>query len=89
MKLTNEEYNVLNKISARTKMDCWFCLSESGDEDIVLDLENRNFLTLKEGVSMLFEGLDCPENIESCDLTDEEKATFNALLEKLGVEGAI
>lgn len=89
MKLTNEEYNVLNKISARTKMDCWFCLSESGDEDIVLDLEYRKSLTLKRGVSMLFEGLDCPENIENCGLSDKEKTVFNTLLEKLGIEGAI
>ena len=89
MKLTNEEYNVLNKISSKTKMDCWFCLLEDNNEDYVFDLESRNYLTVKEGVSMLFEGLDCLENIESCDLTDEEKAVFNGLLEKLGMEEKI
>jgi hypothetical protein len=81
--LSSEEYNVLNLIASKTKMDCWFCLStDKYGYDIVFDIENCEILTMRRGVSMLNEGI-VPELI---DLTDDEIDIYVNLLKKLNIE---
>ena len=84
--LTNEEYNLLNKIATKTKTDCWFVLEQ--DEhgvDYVHDLEKNENLSLVDGVSMLMEAIDCEENFQSCNLSIEEENVLKVLLSKLGI----
>ena len=84
--LTYKEYTVLNKISKRTKMDCWFLIKQNiFGRDYVYDLENRKRLRLRKGISMLMEGLDCQENYDNCLLERNEKEALKALLEKLNI----
>lgn len=84
--LTNEEYNVLNKIADKTKADCWFYIEQdSGGADYIFDLEEGTRLSLEAGIGMLMEAIDCPENYDSCHLTRSEEVILNNLLEKLGL----
>lgn len=84
--LTNEEYNLLNKISAKTKTDCWFTLEQDSDgTDFVYDLEEDKRVDLKTGVAMLLEAIEDEENYESCQLTSDEDVVLNNLLEKLNL----
>lgn len=85
--LTGDEYDVLNKIADKTKMDCWFCIKQKKDgADYVYDLELGNEMCLKEGISQLLEGIDCVENYERCCLSAEEERILQSLLGKLGIE---
>ena len=84
--LSTAQYAVLNKIARRTKMDCWFCIKQLDGQDYVYDLEECICLELPEGVGYLMEGLDCPENVESCGLNWIEKTVLIELLKALGVE---
>jgi len=62
MKLTTEEYNLLNKISSDSKMDCWFSLKQNKDgDDIVYDLENSKRVSIRSGVRDLLEGIEGQE----------------------------
>lgn len=84
--LTNEEYNVLNKISAKTKTDCWFTLEQDADgTDFVYDLEEGKRVDLETGIAMLMEAIEDKENYESCQLTSDEDVVLNNLLGKLNL----
>ena len=88
--LTLDEWFVLNKIAAKTKMDCWFWLSQDKYGIYhVYDLEENKRWCLKTGVKMLFEGIDCQENYNNCYLTDDEDKTFRELLQKLKIEWSL
>lgn len=80
--LSNDEYNVLNKIASQTKMDCWFYLSEYKECDCVIDLEESTVLTLRQGISMLNEGI-VPELLT---LTDREIEVYANLLQELDID---
>ena len=45
-RLTGDEYNALNQIASKTKMDCWFYILEEDERDVILDLENDKKLSL-------------------------------------------
>lgn len=84
MKLSNEEYNVLNKIATESKMDCWFSITdEDCTSDSIYDLENDQFMSIKEGVDQLVEGMT---NYEDYSMTEDEIKTFEELLNKLGIK---
>lgn len=84
--LTAAQYGVLNKIAKRTKMDCWFCIQQDAlGQDYVYDLELNVALPLDEGIQGLMEGLDCLENIESCDLNWIEKTVLCDLCKMLNI----
>ena len=86
MILTAGQYAVLNKIARRTKMDCWFYIKQLNGKDYVYDLEEDMCLELWEGIGYLMDGLDCPENVESCDLNWIEKSVLRELCDLLDVE---
>ena len=87
MTLTTAQYSVLNKIARRTKMDCWFLIKQGNDgNDYVYDLEEGTNIELADGISGLMEGLDCHENVESCDLNWIEKSVLCELCAILNVE---
>ena len=84
--LTTEQYNALDKIARRTKMDCWFAIEQDpSGYDYVFDLEENKRIDLDVGVEQLLEGLDCPDNIEICDLDWTEQSAICELCEILGI----
>ena len=85
MILTTAQYAVLNKIARRTKLDCWFCIRQLHNQDYVYDIEEGRDYNLQVGLTYLMEGLDCPENVESCDLNWIEKTVLIELLKTLDV----
>lgn len=57
MRLSEDEANLLMKIAALTKMDCWFSIrSNKQGLDYVYDLESRRRMSLRSGVRLLLEG---------------------------------
>lgn len=86
-KLTDDEYNVLQKISSKTHMDEWFWLEESDDGiDYVRNLDDESHMTLFDGVLELTEGI---VSYELCNLSSEEIEAFEGLLTKLQIEADI
>ena len=86
MTMTNAEFEVVNKIAAKTKADCWFCVSQTKDgQDYIYDLEENINLSLDDGIRMLMDCIDCNENYDNCDLSADEEVTLYALLIKLNI----
>ena len=57
--LTDKEYELLNRIAERTKMDCWFCIKQTKKgEDYVFDLENGKRMSLRTAIYQLMEGIE-------------------------------
>ena len=85
LKLTKEEYDVLNKIASRSKMDCWFLIQESDDgtTDFVVDLENGTKMSLAEGIIMLNEGINYPNGYIDCGLDRTEIAIYENLISRI------
>lgn len=82
-KLTNEEYNVLGKLSHESKMDCWFDVREIDAKiDCVYDLEYERTMTLKDGITLLNEGLT---DLGDYNLTKEEQRCYRQILKKFGI----
>ena len=83
--LCDEEYNLLQQISSKTKMDCWFSLERDlyEDREFIADLEDSTSYNLQEGINYLMEGLDCIENLEHCDLSLREILLLENLLKRL------
>lgn len=72
--LSEEQYNVLNKLAKKSKMDCWFCIKQHirgkhAGEDYVYDLENGKPMSLRTGVAQLISGMT---DVDLGYLTDEE-----------------
>ena len=80
--LTGDEYNLINKVTRQTKIDCWFCLDTDKDGfDCVRDLEKGHKVTLQFAVKLLNEALDGCTNL--VDLTTEEIEIYGQLMQKL------
>lgn len=88
MKLTIEQYNVLNHITSATKTDCWFWLEVDEDShDYVHDLEENCDLTLHEGVAQLYEATFWMtlNDWEKLGINTQEIVVFTELLKKLEI----
>ena len=80
-KLSDDEFNGLNKIASSTKMDCWFYIKQNKKgQDYVFDIENGKRLSLKCGIKQLIDGVIDTDIFE---LSDDEKFILIALLGKL------
>jgi hypothetical protein len=84
--LSDEEYNVLNKVARKTKMDCWFSIKQIDGQDYIDDLEAGVCLDLKEGIGDLVDGLDYYETFQWCNLSQTEVFTLKELCRKLDIE---
>lgn len=85
-RFTDEEFNVLQKISSRTKMDTWFELVDGEEEDYVYDLESQKVLPMEEAIAELQEGLS---NYSHADLTEEEKRVFDGILDYFSIPNTL
>lgn len=81
MRLTNEEFNVVNKVSEKSKADCWFELAnDEYGNDIVLDLEEDKILSLEDGLLMLD---SCLTDLDNYNLSDKEILCYKSLIIKM------
>lgn len=80
-RLTGDEYNGLNQIASKTKMDCWFYILEEDERDVILDIENNKKLSLEEGISQLMEGIIDP--LTEYGLSEEERDAVEKLFEEI------
>ena len=80
-KLSDDEFNGLNKIASSTKMDCWFYIMEEVGRDIIWDVENNKILSIEDGVSQLMEGMVDP--ITKYGLTEDEIKAVEVLFKQI------
>ena len=84
--LTNEEYSALNKIIRGCRMDCWAIIGQTpSGNDYIHDIECGHHLNLREGLSVLGEGVCCSEHLEYCHLTLAEKEALKSLFKKFNI----
>lgn len=81
MELTNEEYDVIEKVARKSKCDCWFELGvDEFNNDIVVDLEEDTTMSLEDGLLLLDSGLT---ELSDYDLTEEEQRCYQNLIFKM------
>ena len=85
--LTQHQYDTLNRIARRTKMDCWFSIRQKNNGiDYFYDLEERKRLCLRTGVRQLLEGIDHEDIYDQCALSCMESLVFCDLCRYLDIE---
>lgn len=78
-----EEESVLNLIAIRSKMDCWFDITfDKHNNQCIYDREEKRFLSLKDGISLLYQGIT---DLDDYYLSESQKETFNNLLRRLSI----
>lgn len=76
--LTNEEFNVLNKITAKAKMD-WCVIYD----DCIIDIEEDKALSFEEGILLVDSGLT---SLDDYNLTEDEKSCYINLIYKIKMQ---
>ena len=85
-KLTDEEWNLLQKWSEYSKLDTWFELrsSDEGDIDYVYDMDNEVDMNLHDALNDLCEGIYIDK--ENWNVTQKEIDTWNELMDKFALQ---
>lgn len=83
IELTNEECNILDQISSKSKMDCWFWIEEKDGGHVIHDLENDEILSLQTGIGQLVEGI--VEGADFYGLSENQVSVFENLLKRLEI----
>lgn len=83
MKLTNEQFNLLERITSTTKTDCWFSIVTDNDGDQVYDLEHNEFMSWNVAISELMSAID---NYEDCGISDEDARLMVSLIRSLKLD---
>ena len=80
MQLTNEEYNLIVKLTNKAKLE-WFdlCTDDYGN-DYVIDIEEDEKLSLVDGLLLLD---DCLTELKDYMLTDTEIQLYNKLIHRV------
>lgn len=85
MKLTDDEYNILNAISSKTGEDCWFWIEEKDNEDVIIDLENDcKEINFKEALELLSDGIVYP--LSHYSLSSAESNTLSNLFKRYKIK---
>ena len=80
MNLTNDEYNVIEKIAKVSKCDCWFELgTDTYNNDCVVDLEEDKEIDLIDGLLQLD---SCLTDLKDYSLSQEEIECYTKLINK-------
>ena len=83
MKLSNEEFNVLEKIATKSKMDRWFQIArDDKNNDVVYDREEDSYLSLYNGIAQLDSGIT---NLDDYGLTKDEQICYWRLVSRLNI----
>ena len=99
--LSADEYNALQKLSAKLKVDSWFAIAggdielQTGTElypsrcngayDELYDVENHRYIPLREGILELNEAFDADVGLNSRCLTPNQLRAYKRLLKKLKI----
>lgn len=86
--LTQNEIDVLNHITSKTKTDCWFCLDTDKEGfDCVRDLEKGYKVTLRFAVAQLYEATSWMtiNDWEELGIDIQEIIVYTDLLNKLEI----
>ncbi len=81
--LTDNEYELINKLAGLSGMACWFTLCSTGDEYDVRDVEDNRDMSLVNGLKLLFEGIS---SLDDYSCTNDEKIACRGLCERLGIK---
>ncbi|MBQ0142025.1 MAG: hypothetical protein KBT06_04375 [Prevotellaceae bacterium] len=83
--LTIEEANMLDVLTARSKMDCWFYIDDSDLHHMVIrDLENRSkIMDTREAILIVADGIT---SIYDYRLTGRQIKIWLDLLKRLGIK---
>ena len=88
--LSVDEYNALSKIIRGCRLDCWAITAQTPDgNDYIYDIEYGARYPLRSGISLLLEGVGCPENLGYCNLSHAEMEALKALVSKLEIPNDI
>lgn len=80
--LSNEEFNVLNRVASEAKYD-WFYIYDRKDGSTGFkDLEANTYRSLRVGISEMDEGLT---DYSDYNLTEEEIAVYENLKKKFNI----
>ena len=90
--LSNEDFNILEKVAYESKIDTWFELRDRKDKvtgecyTAVFDLEQGRFVSLQYGVRLLSEGCSPPSRMaDDYRMTQDEVDLFQAACYRLGI----
>ena len=89
MKLTNDQYNAINKLTSYTKIDTWFWLGvDNNDQDVIIDLESddEGIIDWKEGLTLLRDSIISEDTYNYAKLTKKEKKEMKKLFKKYNIE---
>ena len=82
-RLTREEYDIVDLLATRSRIDSWFEIKTDGNgDDYIYDRADKMKHSLKTGIMLLYQGLT---DLSDYDLTDKEKKIFKGLLGRLGI----
>ena len=91
--LTGKEFDALEKLARKSKIDCCFSLEDRTDPATgisftgVYDLERRRHLTLRYGVGLLLEGASPFDSMEEdYGLSKSEVSEIRSVAKHLGLE---
>ena len=95
MKLSVEQANILDKIVEKSRMDCWFSITDdltSIHEDSIIvahdlsihDVETNRNISLRYGIGILNQGVT--DLVKDYGLNEHEVMVYHDLLISLGLE---
>lgn len=82
MKLSVEQANILDKIVEKSRMDCWFSITD--DLTSIHDVETNRNISLRYGIGILNQGVT--DLVKDYGLNEHEVMVYHDLLISLGLE---
>lgn len=82
MKLSVEQANILDKIVEKSRMDCWFSITD--DLTSIHDVETNRNISLRYGIGILNQGVT--DLVKDYGLNEHEVMVYHNLLISLGLE---
>ena len=82
MKLSVEQANILDKIVEKSRMDCWFSITD--DFTSIHDVETNRNISLRYGIGILNQGVT--DLVKDYGLNEHEVMVYHDLLISLGLE---
>ena len=78
--LTDDQIDVLLKLAHKTKMDCWFGITDSRE---IIDYEDYRILDTREALEMFNDGVEAyPLDYDYYELTQEEQEVYRTIIAK-------
>lgn len=82
MKLTNEEYNLINKLTNKAKVDWFEIRTDEDGTDYILDIEDDEIYSLEDGLLLLDE---CLTELSDYMLSEDERNAYTKLMHSIRI----